>query len=309
LNLYGQRITPKQEKIIVLLHQFRGMRYDQLIPVLAERMFRQDALSFRKNTYKDLQTLEDLKLIIRDPLRLEHTIDFIYLSESGLDIACELLEIYSGHIGDGWDDDYGDFPYDLYRPARVGSAVIHHHMMLTDVLLTLEHLKHQLPDLQLSFRDNRYASSEFEWQGEIHRFRPDAELILKSEGKRYLVEVDRGTEFNEKLREKFRSYALYLQHIKANGKERPFSVIFIMNKTTTNGLMRRWSLIRSCFMNEMEEFSFNFNLIGSGVGSIKSTIERQMVKVSDFGDFTNKMSYYKSDTVLFSSLKEGIGIP
>jgi hypothetical protein len=31
MNFNGLRITPKQETIICILHQFRGMRYDQLL--------------------------------------------------------------------------------------------------------------------------------------------------------------------------------------------------------------------------------------------------------------------------------------
>lgn len=305
----GQRITPKQEKILILLKQFRGMRYDQLIPLLAERLGRDVGVSFQKNTYKDLQELDQMKLIVRDPLKLQRTVDFIYLSETGLECACELLEIPVGHFGSGWNDDWGDFPYELYRPPRVGSAVIHHHMMLTDTLLTFEHLKAYLPDLQLDYRDNRYCSFEFKWQGETHRFRPDADLNIGEHRERYLIEVDRGTEFGEKLREKFCSYDGYLSYLQDRGEPLPEGVIFIMNKATPNGLLRRWSLVSAAFMDQMQKWSTRFNLIGGGVADIESILLRLLSKSNDYDDFFKKMSYYRTETVSFVNLKEGQGIP
>jgi DNA-binding MarR family transcriptional regulator len=167
------------------------------MPELAHRMSRQDAPSFRKNTYKDLQALEEMKLVIRDPIKLDRTVDFIYLSESGLEFSNEILNIPYAHIGTDWDNDYGDFAYELHRPPKVNSAMIHHHMMLTDVLLTFEKMKRERSDLNIDYRDNRYNSVEYELNGQLYRFKPDANFIFGKQGERYLMEVDRGTEYGK----------------------------------------------------------------------------------------------------------------
>jgi DNA-binding MarR family transcriptional regulator len=302
----GLRITTKQELIMRILFKFRGMLYDQLIPEVAERLSRDDGKSFRKNTYKDLQALEEMKLIVRDPLKLERTVDFIYLSEAGLELVCELLDISAGYVGSGWNEDWGDFAYDLHRPPKVTSAVIHHHLMLTDVLLYLERQKCRHSYLELDYRDNRYSSFEYTMKGEFNRFRPDAEVLIGT--RRYLVEVDRGTEFGEKLREKFRSYSKYLQHLQDMGESLPAGVIFLMNKSTSNGVSRRWSLISATFMNEVQEWSTQFNLIAGSITELQSIISREFNRVNDFNDLYEKMKNYRTETTSVWRLEEGNGI-
>lgn len=308
----GLRITEKQEKIIRILHQFRGLRYDQLIPELAERMKRTEVYSkesFRKNTYKDLQVLEEMKFIKRDPMRLEkRTVDFIYLTESGLEFVCELLDIPPGYIGTGWNNDFGDFPYELHRPPK--AALIHHHLMLTDVLLELKQIERNYPYLNSDSRDNRYCAKEFKWKdGETIRFRPDADLILGDKGDRFLVEVDRGTEFEEKLREKFRSYAAYLQYLKEQGERLPAGVIFVLNKDTPNKFSRRWSLVSAAFLNEMKEWAVHFNLIACNLTDLQSVLHKQESRLIDYEEFYNKMIEFRREGVVgFYPIKEGHGI-
>lgn len=305
----GLRVTRKQELILQIDFEFRGLLYDHLILELANRMHRDAGVSFRKNTYKDLQVLEEMKLIVRDQLKLNRTVDFIYLSEVGLECVCELLEIPVGYVGSGWKRDWGDFAYELQRPPRVSSAVIHHHLLLTEVLLRFERLKNLYPEIQLDFRDNRYCSREFECKGEKHRFRPDAEIVIGESKQRFFVEVDRGTEYGEKLREKFRSsYQMYLQHLKEKGERLPAGVIFIMNKETTNGAIRRWALVSACFMNEMQEWSTEFNLLGGSVSEIEQIILRQLDLDKAYGVFNEKMEHYRTADVSFITLQKGQGI-
>ncbi|MEX2459715.1 MAG: hypothetical protein WD469_00205 [Paenibacillaceae bacterium] len=74
-------ITNKQRIIILILFSFRGLLYEQLVEELSQRLNgRIASQSFLKNTYKDLQKLEELKLVIRDPLKYGRTKDVIYLS-------------------------------------------------------------------------------------------------------------------------------------------------------------------------------------------------------------------------------------
>jgi DNA-binding MarR family transcriptional regulator len=302
----GMRITDKQVIIICIIYQFRGLHFGQLMPELAQRMQRDNAISFKKNSYKDLQQLEEMRLIIRDPIKLERTVDFITLTESGLECASEILNIPYGYVSasDGWGSDWGDFPFDLYKPPKVGSTMIHHHLMLTDVLLTFQAQQRADPDLKLDFRDNRYNSKEYESGGQIHRFRPDADFVILN-GKRFLVECDRGTEYGEKLREKFRTYNGYLMYLQSIGEPLPVGVLFVMNKESANGMARRWSLVALAFMAEMSEWNTRFNLIGVSVSEIKSAVLKESKRDSQYSEFFQKASLLRSDIISFGILKEG----
>ncbi len=115
MTQFHQNYTTRKQKIIIqILFVFRGLLYEQLIEELSHRFTHSPATqSIAKNTYKDLQKLEEQRLIIRDPIKLGRTKDMIYLSEGGHEYAGELLGIFPGHVGTGWDKDYGDFPYEL----------------------------------------------------------------------------------------------------------------------------------------------------------------------------------------------------
>lgn len=159
----GRMINRKQQEIIVSLFLFRGFLFDQIASVLADRLKRPLTNTFRQNTYKDLQKLTKLKLIARDPIQIQRMKHFIYLTEDGLEIAYQLLDITPGHTGEGFNQDYGEFPYELQRPPK--GPAIHHHILLTDVLLVIDRLKAKYPDLGIDYRDNRYCSVQFESEG------------------------------------------------------------------------------------------------------------------------------------------------
>ncbi|MEX2459714.1 MAG: replication-relaxation family protein [Paenibacillaceae bacterium] len=142
----------------------------------------------------------------------------------------------------------------------------YHHLMLVDVLLKLERIKHKYPELQIDWRDNRYNSTKFELEGQLLRFKPDGDVMVN--GQRLIIEMDMGTEFSEKLQEKFKGYSHYLRYLENQGKELPAAVLFICNKDTYTGMQRRFSLIANAFWNELGSFRNRFNLIGvtGGVG-------------------------------------------
>ncbi len=301
-------ITWKQKIIIRILFEYRGLLYEQLIEELSHRFARGPSTrSFAKNTYKDLQKLEEQRLIIRDPIKLGRTKDMIYLSEAGHEYAGELLGIFPGHVGSGWDKDYGDFPYELQRPPRPSSPVVHHHLMVSDVLLRLERLKDIYPQLNIDYRDNRYCSVKFESGDMTYRFKPDGDLILN--GDRFLLEVDRGTEFGEKLREKFQSYKRYLDQLNEAGEELPTGVLFICDKETYNGMLKRWTLISSVFWTELAEWRPRFNLIGiNGSVELEKVLVRQGSRTQQFNDFFAKSSKYSTENISFGILNSGQGL-
>ncbi|MFC5532264.1 replication-relaxation family protein [Cohnella yongneupensis] len=309
MTLFHSNWMPAKQKIIVkILFEYRGLLYEQLIEELSQRFTgRPASQSFTKNTYKDLQKLEEQRLIIRDPIKIGRTKDLIYLSEAGHEYAAELFGIYPGHVGTGWDRDYGDFPHELQRPPKASSPVILHHLMAASVLLRLERLKHSYPDYEIDYRDNRYASLKYDTDGTVNRFKPDGELLIRSG--RYLLEMDRGTEFGEKLREKFQTYRRYLEHLQESGESLPEGVIFVCNKDSYNGMLKRWNLISSIFWSELGEWRTRFNLIGiNGVTELERVVVRQGERDKQFNAFYSKMARYRSAEVNFGIINSGQGL-
>ncbi len=179
--------------------------------------------------------------------------------------------------------------------------------MVSDVLLRLARLKDSYPQLNIDYRDNRYCSFKFESGEMTYRFKPDGDLVIN--GDRYLIEVDRGTEFGEKLREKFQSYKRYLDQLNEAGKELPLGVLFICDKETYNGMLKRWTLISSVFWTEMAEWRTRFNLIGiNGTVELEKVLVRQGSRVQHFNDFFAKASKYVTENTSFGILSSGQGL-
>ncbi|MDB5053941.1 MAG: hypothetical protein JWM44_1991 [Bacilli bacterium] len=308
MSIFQMRtVTNKQKIIVKILFEFRGVLYDQLIEELSQRFTGGSAsLSFIKNTYKDLQKLEELRFIVREPIKLSRTKDMIYLSEAGHEYAKELIGIVPGYIGSGWDEDWGDFHYELQRPPRPSSAAVYHHLMLAEVLLKLERIKNKHLQLRFDYRDNRYNSIKFEYEGQTHRFKPDGDIVVNSQ--RILIEVDRGTEFGDKLREKFETYKYYLHYLQTMGEELPVAVLFICNKDTFNGMQRRWALISNSFWEEMVEWRTRFNLIGSNEIDLEKVLLSQADRKQKFDDFFLKISRFRTDQTSFGILNAGQGL-
>ncbi len=297
-----KNVTRKQQAIITLIFQFRGLIYDQLIDELSYRFAGgPPTFSFRKNTYKDLQKLEDMDMIERAPIKLSRTKDLISLTEAGLEYVKELLGILPGHVGSGWGNDWGDFPIELQRPPRPSSPAIYHHLMLTDILLQLERIKNENPQWSVDYRDNRYASERFDLDGVTYRFKPDGDILVS--GRRFLLEVDRGTEFADKLREKFQSYRRYLE-FKEWGGRRPIGVLFVCNKETALGFQKRWTLISKIFWEELSEWRTRFNLIAiNDTGDLQKVIIRQLERQQRFDEFWQKVIRFQSDSTTFGTLQ------
>jgi len=93
------------------------------------------------------------------------------------------------------------------------------------------------------------------------------------------------------------------------GKPLPAGVIFLMNKASINGMARRWSLVAGAFMNQLQEWSTSFNLIGCGVSDLESTLSRQLSKNHDHHEFFKMVNHYETENVSFGMLKDGQGIP
>lgn len=284
----GHSITPKQTKIIVILFLLRGMLFEQVSKKLAEVCERPLTETFRQNTYKDLQKMEKkFGLIKRDPIKMERTRDFIYLTEEGLEIASQLLDIAPGKVGSGFFGDHGDFPYDLHRPPK---GTFLHHVQLTDTLLEIERLQSKYPEAGLAYRDNRYSSVEYEWEGKKYRFRPDGEILIN--GIPYFLEIDRGTEFLESLKAKFERYNQYFAWLKKRNELIPAGVIIVCSTNTPIGLKRRFSTFLNAFMCHMSAWYLEFNLSFGTIGDLERIVNREVDAEHLFNQFRTIIPHY-----------------
>jgi DNA-binding MarR family transcriptional regulator len=298
----AHKITNREMHILTIVYKFRGVTIEQLVRQLCLELNRPFSKTIKYNTYKNLNSLDKSRYIITDNIRLHRSMDFIYLTEHGIEKVAEHLGIMPYHTGSGWNEDYGDFPFPLQKPPKSL-----HHVLLTEALLELQKLKALYPDWQLDYRDNRYCAQMYDWQGEQYVFRPDASFRIG--GDIFFVEVDRGTEFLEKLKEKFEGYHRYFNFLKRNDEPIPCGVIFVSDKENKNDFNRRWALIQQAFYSEMSQWYTNFNLMAcNDISDIKNMIVRHKTRNDVFNDFWKKVKpYTRHDNIQFGVLKENAG--
>lgn len=288
--------------ILMIIYKFRGLTVEQLVRELCRQLNKPFTKTIKYNTYKNLKSLEQSKYIVKDTIRLHRSIDFIYLSEHGTERVAEHLDILPYYTGTGWNDDHGDFPYAIQKPPKSL-----HHILLTDVLLEFQKLKALYTDGQLDYRDNRYCARLYNWEGKQYVFRPDAAIRIN--GEIFLIEIDRGTEYLEKLKEKFEGYHRYFRYLKQSDEPIPCGVIFVSDKETENGFNRRWALIQQAFYSQMSEWYTNFNLMGcNDITDIEKMIVRHLTREDVFQDFWKKIKYYvRHENIRFGRIEYDIG--
>lgn len=265
-------VTKKQLQILVILFVFRGMLFSQLTRELARRMDRPSTETFSQNTYPDIRDLEKtMKLVVREEVvldgRLHH---FTYLTKQGLELVGHHLDILPGYRGTGFNNDYGDFTYELHRPPQSNVA---HQILQTDMYMSLGLLANEYP---IKCRDNRYCSVPYVWEGKEHKFRPDGEIMIN--GKVYLLEADRGTMDTNDLLAKFEGYNRYFKWLRQNGRPIPAGVIVVYQpkKITGVGFKRRWSTFLNAFMSKMSEWYLEFNLSFVLLDDLEKVIVREL---------------------------------
>lgn len=287
----GQSVTEKQMHILVFLFIFRGLLFEQLIALVARQLERPLTDTFRQNTYKDLQKLEKLKVIVRDPVRFDRLKHFMYLTDAGLEEVYLFLDVSPGHRGTGFGLDFGDFPYELQRPPK--GTGIHHHILASDTFLHLDQLRDAYPQHNIDYRDNRYCSVDYEWEGKTYRFRPDGELRIGD--KLYLLEVDKGSEFLEAVKVKFEGYDRYFSWLKSEGRILPDGVIVICDTKHKTGFARRWSTFLNAFFNKMDKWYLHFNISFGKVEDLQKIILREINNDADFDVFREIIGHYVGD--------------
>lgn len=284
----GKAITQKQLQILTMLFLLRGLLFEQLLRAMTLHLGRPLTDTYRQNTYKDLQKLESLKLINREWMQLDRrAVHFHDLTEEGLEGVYQALDILPGKRGKGFDEDFGEFPFALQRPPK--GTGIHHHVLTADAFIEVERIKFQYPDHKIDWRDNRYCSTPYEWEGKTHHFKPDGELRVG--GKTYLLEIDRGTEFLEALKLKFEGYDRYFSWLQSQGKELPAGVIVIHK----NGSIRRWSTFLNAFFSKMAAWYLHFNMSFGQVEDIEKIVLKELRNTDHFNKFIDIIRHYEDE--------------
>lgn len=196
---------------------------------------------------------------------------YYYLTRSGLEYMYEHYEKLPGDKGDGFHT-VGYFSYDLHRPPL---KQLSHHGLLTDLFLEIEHLKKIYPGLNIKYRDNRYASDRYSLKNAknksaaLKRFMPDGELLLN--GKRFWVEIDRGTEHSDQLKRKFMGYRDYLNYLKSHNLPVGEGILFFSETKRSV----RWVSIANAFLEGIGDWFTHMNLMVCSLDDIEYILKRE----------------------------------
>ncbi|MCC3359450.1 replication-relaxation family protein [Bacillus sp. REN16] len=260
--------------IIEYLFKYRGMTASQLAAMQNPHGY---SLSQEKSIYNYLLKLKKLNLVTATRLRDGYSKGSIYyLTSEGYEYAKNWLNIEEGQGGDGWIfgngfPSFADIPYETYKPPLEQTT---HHLLQIDFFAKVRRLPATLVDHRL----NLYSSEYFEIDSEKYRFRPDAEITLLDTLQNYTVEIDRGTESHEQLRNKFRTYRQYFDFISNEGIEKlPNGIIFVVEEKRKNhGMKRRWVNVLSAFFAEIGPYHKNVNLIMTPMDKVEEVILTEM---------------------------------
>lgn len=271
-------ISPKEYQVMLALFEYRGVTIDQLLRILGYQT------SGLTNMYKPIQSLFTLGYISAYAISPKISKKIYFLSQKGYSLMLEHLCIPEGYIGVGFNKDYGDFPYELYKPPNNLKI---HHLLLVDFLITAAEFKNEFginATLEHTFvyRDNRYATRKYKQEIEdskntdpkTYRFRPDAEVLINSNT--CFIEIDTGTERGTNLNKKFEGYKKYFDYLKETKQPLPSRIIFISEELESDVQKnRRWQGIASSFLESLEEYATEVNLMYETIDNVKTLLIRE----------------------------------
>ncbi|MCP1161422.1 replication-relaxation family protein [Bacillus infantis] len=287
--IQGYSLTPKQLKIMHWLFKSRAATVEQITR----------GLGYSNKSYKAIYNLMlDLrkqKLIDSDDLKYTHK-HLYYLKEDGHYLMNSVNNIEPYYRGTGFSNDLGHFPYELYKYPQKQRE---HHGMLIDLSLEVEDFnrwvenkktnihseyenaqedEHIFSSSPVLFRDNLYASQEFTLELNKKRnkyfYRPDGEIRIKE--KTYALEIDRSTERNKGLKEKFLGYKRYFDFLSQKGLELPKAIVFVTeNKTRQFGMKHRWDSITNSFFSQIGDYKESVNLVLLTMNKVKSFLFKE----------------------------------
>lgn len=257
----------------------------------------------RNNLYsKSLKSMrEDYSLISRIERR---TGDVYFLTKKGYEFMQEYLNIPPGKIGLGYNEDFGYFDYDLYRPPQ---KQLLHHLSRVDFFLVLKNIAAKESISVIKHRDNLYSSVKYEddENNKSRKFMPDGEVMIGE--KKFWIEIDTGTEFADALTQKFRGYSDYISYLHKNGQKIADGILFISNKTESAlDKTRSLTIIRS-FFSGIGEWDTSVNLIIGSLTDVKNIIMRELRPNHDY-DYLSKIlrHYFQSNRYDGSQLNRKI---
>ncbi|RFB11454.1 hypothetical protein DZB84_20520 [Bacillus sp. HNG] len=279
-NYFDLHLTFHMETILEKLYFYRGMRGDQI----ANMVYLNPTLSEEKSVYNVLRKLKNQGLVLS--VKLQENISrgsIYYLSQKGYELTLHLFNVEEGQKGNGWIEYYsiysedlkdipgsektfGDIPYEVFVPPLKQVA---HHLALIDFFIEIPRDTGYVIDRRL----NLYASHKFNINGNIKRYRPDAEISIMDTDKTFAIEIDRGTENGLHLREKFKTYCEAFRIMEENDIPIPCGIIFVVEeKRRDHGIKRRWGTILTAFINEMKPYLDKVNLILTSMDKVKETL-------------------------------------
>jgi DNA-binding PadR family transcriptional regulator len=272
--ILGQNISPFSKKLIETLFVYRGTTAIQIAEILFPVGY---SLSQEKSVYNYLSKLKKKKLVASRRLQGSFSKGSIYyLTEAGLTLAKNLLNINLNQTSDGWIQfDYltgdgstmADLSYELYRPPLKQTD---HHLLLIELFTRLNALSFKIENL--NYRLNIYAAHSYETEDGLQRYRPDAELRF-GYNSIHTIEIDRGTESHEQLRMKFRTYREYFDYLSKEEKPLPKGILFVTEeKRRYHGMKRRWVSIAAAFFEEIGQYHKSVNLIFASMDQIDDVV-------------------------------------
>lgn len=265
------KLSGRDQDILTTLYRFRGMTALQLAQIVHNS--REPKNSQKSMIHNYLKRLKKQKVITSKKLEDEISLGSIYyLTPKGFQLAKDVLNIEIGQVGEGFKfadeiegfHTHADLEYSIYKPPL---EQISHHLLLIDSLIKLEFL---YSEEQIDYRLSMYATREYKYKEIQGKLRPDGELHL-SDGRKYFIEIDKGTESYQQLYEKFINYRNYLSQLDIN--KFPAGILFITDaKRQIYGLKRRWTTILAAYMNAMGKLAVRVNLVLSPLNKLEETV-------------------------------------
>jgi hypothetical protein len=215
------------------------------------------APSQQTNLYPILKELTRKKLVASYHSE-EKNASVFYLTSSGLEAFYEENDIPTGYRGTGFNNDYGWFPYDLFRPPLKFTA--HHLSGIDFVILMLSNLLNE----RVQIRHNLYSVIKAIEPTFQQSLKPDYHLIVNDFHK-YFVEIDMKTERGDDIPQKFKQYS---QAYSYNPNITDHSILFIVPPSKHESY-RRWNEVSLSFIKHMGRFATNVDLVYSTLNRIK----------------------------------------
>lgn len=221
-------LTPKQYEIMFYLFKVRGANVFQIIHYTTSVFGRPTNQSTTNRMYELLNRLKAKNLVTITEVGQKKP-SMYHLTQFGLEVMYEELEVENYKIGKGFNDDFGYFPYQIYKPP---TKAVKHFLNQTDVHTMVLNLQKKSAGI-FDYRDNLYSKVSYEYpEGKkIIKgvYKPDGELRIDDDY--YFIEVDRQTERSTMLDQKFANLHHYLTYLKKMNKKLPKGIIFIREET------------------------------------------------------------------------------